>query len=280
MSDNYEKRSEEVEEVQDDEEVFELSNLLNFLQKTKISVNGIFSYDNRVIFLLLMYLNSGVEFLLYVPSKYYIKTDNNAKNYPQVMMSIEDEDDEDKNFHTASYEQDIRKRTENMLKRFVRVTKDSSFKIAVIQKTYMTNINRHESVESYIFTNPFVTTGVFFVVDLEHFYKSASSMDRDILNFEELFTNKILSEVDVEINKILPVINKVHSDIKNFSSRGLSSKYSERMDKLGRSMINLKGTSKMTSVYELFSRVRGDNLKSLIYYEELINFFKDIKDMI
>jgi len=267
------------EEHREEEEVFELSNLLSFLQKTKISVNGIFTYDNRTVFLLLMYLNTGVEFLLYIPSKFNIKSDNSIKNYPQVNLTIEEEDEEN-NFHTASYEQEIRKRTENMMNRFVKVVKDGIYKMAIVQKTYMTVINRHDAVESYIFTNPFVTTGVFFVIELETFYKMASSLDRDILNFEQLFTNKILSGVDVEINRITPILNKVYKDINSFSSRQLSAKYTERVDKLSNLIITNRGTSKMTDIYNLFSRVRTDNLEKLIYYEEIVNFFKDIKDMI
>jgi hypothetical protein len=279
MSDEYDQKQED-NNLEEEEEVFELSNLLSFFQKSKISVNGIFTYDNRTVFLLLMYLNSGVEFILYVPSKFNIKSDNNAKNFPQVNLSIEDEDEEEKNFHTATYEQESRKRTENMLSRFLKIIKGGLYKIAVVQKTYMTIINRHDSVESYIFTNPFVTTGVYFVIDLENFYKLATTLDRDILNFEQLFTNKILSGVDVEVNRVLPVLNKVYNDVKNFSSRTMSSKYSERIDKLNNLMITHKGTNKMSNIYELLSKVRTDNLKQLIYYEELINFFKDMKDMI
>jgi hypothetical protein len=226
-----------------------------------------------------MYLNTGVEFLLYIPSKFNIKSDNSIKNYPQVNLTIEEEDEEN-NFHTVSYEQEIRKRTENMMNRFVKVVKDGIYKMAIVQKTYMTVINRHDAVESYIFTNPFVSTGVYFVIELETFYKMASSLDRDILNFEQLFTNKILSGVDVEINRITPILNKVYKDINTFSSRQLSAKYTERIDKLSNLMITNKGTSKMTDVYNLFSRVRTDNLEKLIYYEEIVNFFKDIKDMI
>jgi hypothetical protein len=276
MSDQY---NDEHKEEEEEEEVFELSNLLSFLQKTKISVNGIFTYDNRTVFLLLMYLNTGVEFLLYIPSKFNIKSDNSIKNYPQVNLTIEEEDEEN-NFHTVSYEQEIRKRTENMMNRFVKVVKDGIYKMAIVQKTYMTVINRHDAVESYIFTNPFVSTGVYFVIELETFYKMASSLDRDILNFEQLFTNKILSGVDVEINRITPILNKVYKDINTFSSRQISAKYTERIDKLSNLMITNKGTSKMTDVYNLFSRVRTDNLEKLIYYEEIVNFFKDIKDMI
>jgi hypothetical protein len=276
MSDQY---NDEHKEEEEEEEVFELSNLLSFLQKTKISVNGIFTYDNRTVFLLLMYLNTGVEFLLYIPSKFNIKSDNSIKNYPQVNLTIEEEDEEN-NFHTVSYEQEIRKRTENMMNRFVKVVKDGIYKMAIVQKTYMTVINRHDAVESYIFTNPFVTTGVYFVIELESFYKMASSLDRDILNFEQLFTNKILSEVDVEINTVTPILNRVYKDINSFSSRQLSAKYSERVDKLSNLMISNRGTSKMTDVYNLFSKVRTENLQKLIYYEEIINFFKDVKDMI
>jgi hypothetical protein len=218
--------------------------------------------------------------MLYVPSKFNIKSDNNIKNYPQVNLTIEDDEDEEKNFHTATYEQENRKRTENMMNRFLKIVKGGMYKLAVVQKTYMTIINRHDTVESYIFTNPFVTTGVYFVIELESFYKMASSLDRDILNFEQLFTNKILSEVDVEINTVTPILNRVYKDINSFSSRQLSAKYSERVDKLSNLMISNRGTSKMTDVYNLFSKVRTENLQKLIYYEEIINFFKDVKDMI
>jgi hypothetical protein len=281
MSNSYnDSRDDNREDQSDEEEVFELSNLLSFLQKSKISVNGIFTFDGRTVFLLLMYLNTGVEFMLYVPSKFNIKSDNNIKNYPQVNLTIEDDEDEEKNFHTATYEQENRKRTENMMNRFLKIVKGGMYKLAVVQKTYMTIINRHDTVESYIFTNPFVTTGVYFVIELESFYKMASSLDRDILNFEQLFTNKILSEVDVEINTVTPILNRVYKDINSFSSRQLSAKYSERVDKLSNLMISNRGTSKMTDVYNLFSKVRTENLQKLIYYEEIINFFKDVKDMI
>lgn len=278
MSDEHSKIDDDGLDNETEEEIFELSNLLSFLQRTKIAVNGIFTYDNRTVFLLLMYLNTGVEFLLYVPSKFNIKADNNIRNYTHVNMSMEEED-EVNNSHVVSYERDQRKRTENMLAGFLKIVKEGVYKLAVIQKTYMSFINRHDSIESYIFINPFVTTGVYFIVDLEMFYKMATTFDRDLLHFEQLFTNKILSGVDVEITNVIPTLDNVYKDIKNFSSRGISSKYAERIDKLSNLMGKYKGQSKMTEIYGLFSTVRTNNLKKLVYFEEIINFLKDIKNI-
>jgi len=265
--------------IEEEQEIFELSNLLSFFQKSKIAVNGIFTYDNRTLFLLLMYLNTGIEFLLYIPSRFNIKADHNVSNYTHINLSIEEED-ESSNTHTASYEQESRKRTENMLNGFVKIISEGIYKLGVIQKTYMTFINRHNTVESYIFINPFITTGVYFIIDLETFYKMASSFDRDLLHFEQLFTNKILSNVDVQINNVLPTFTKMYIDLKNFSSRIMSSDYSKRVDRLSNLMIKFKGQSKITDVYRLMTQSRIDNLKKLIYFEELINFLKDIKDVV
>ena len=265
--------------IEEEQEIFELSNLLSFFQKSKIAVNGIFTYDNRTLFLLLMYLNTGIEFLLYIPSRFNIKADHNVSNYTHINLSIEEED-ESSNTHTASYEQESRKRTENMLNGFVKIISEGIYKLGVIQKTYMTFINRHNTVESYIFINPFITTGVYFIIDLETFYKMASSFDRDLLHFEQLFTNKILSNVDVQINNVLPTFTKMYIDLKNFSSRTMSSDYSKRVDRLSNLMIKFKGQSKITDVYRLMTQSRIDNLKKLIYFEELINFLKDIKDVV
>lgn len=269
----------ENQNIEEEDEIFELSNLLSFFQKSKIAVNGIFTYDNRTLFLLLMYLNTGVEFLLYVPSRFNIKTDHNVSNYTHVNLSVEEEDDTTNN-HTASYEHESRKRTENMLGGFVKIISEGIYKLGLIQKTYMTFINRHNSVESYIFINPFTTTGVYFIIDLETFYKMASSFDRDLLHFEQLFTNKILSNVDMQINNVLPTFTKMYIDLKNFSSRLMSSDYSKRVDRLSNLMMKFKGQSKITDVYRLMSQSRIDNLKKLIYFEELINFLKDIKDVV
>jgi hypothetical protein len=268
-------------QIEEDEEVFELSNLLAFLQKTKIAVNGIFTYDNRTVFLLLMYLNTGVEFLLYIPSRFNIKADKSISNYTHVNLMIEEEDEEaPTSNHVASYEQESRRRTENMLSGFIKIIKEGTYKMAVIQKTYMSYISRHDAVESYIFINPFVTTGVYFIIDLEMFYKMASSFDRDLLHFEQLFTNKILSNVDVQINSIIPTLNKMYSDIKNFSSRTTSSDYTKRIDRLSNLMLKYKGQRQLTQVYQLMSQARTDNLKKLIYLEEFINFLKDMKDVV
>ena len=268
------------ENQEEEDEIFELSNLLSFFQKSKISVNGIFTYDNRTLFLLLMYLNTGVEFLLYIPTRFNIKADHNVSNYTHVNLSVEEEGEETSNNHIASYEQESRKRTENMLGGFVKITSDGVYKLGVIQKTYMTFINRHNSIESYIFINPFTSTGVFFIIDLETFYKMASSFDRDLLHFEQLFTNKILSNVDVQINSVFPTFTKMYNDLKNFSSRTMSSDYSKRVDRLSNLMLKFRGQSRITDVYRLMSQSRIDNLKKLIYFEELINFLKDIKDVV
>jgi len=255
------------------EEVFSLSNLITFFKKSNITASSIFTFDGRTLFVLVTYIRSAVELLIYIPSKFTVKPDRNAISLNQINMKMEEEDDE--LFHTAQFERSERKKNENSLKRLVGFLSDGSYKLAIVKKTYMSFVNRHNDVESYTFTNPYYQSGMYFIVDLENFYNYANRLDYDLLNFEQLFTNKLLSNIDIEVNTTVDLINKVYKDMKGFSSRNYSKKYSDRIRKVN-DLISKKGNSE---VYQLMSAVRIDNLKKLVYYENIINFFKEIKDI-
>jgi len=265
-SDDYQNES-------NDEEVFSLSNLISFFKKSNITPSTIFTFDNRTLFILVTYVRSAVDLLIYIPSKFTVKPDRNAVSLNQINMKLEEEEEEA--FHISQFEKSDRKKNENSLKRMVGFLSDGAYKIAIVKKTYMSFVNRHNDVESYTFTNPYYQYGMYFIIDLENFYNYVNRLDYDLLSFEQLFTNKMLSNIDIEVNHTMDMINKVHKDMKGFSSRNYSKKYSERIKKVN-DLISKKGNS---DVYQLMSAVRIDNLKRLVYYENIINFFKEIKDI-
>ena len=85
------------DDVEDDDEEYEISNLLTYFKKNNINVNGIFTYESRTVFLFIQYQNSGVDLFIYIPSKYYIKPDNSVKNYFLINMKAVDEEDGESN---------------------------------------------------------------------------------------------------------------------------------------------------------------------------------------
>ena len=55
-----------------EEEVFKVSSLLSHIRKQNIEVKALFSFENRVVFLVCSYKDVGLELFVYIPSKYNI----------------------------------------------------------------------------------------------------------------------------------------------------------------------------------------------------------------
>ena len=54
------------DQVSDEVEEYEISNLLNFFKKNSIAVNGIFTFEGRTVFLFIQYLLTGIDFFIYI----------------------------------------------------------------------------------------------------------------------------------------------------------------------------------------------------------------------
>lgn len=267
---------------QDDVEEYEISNLLNYFKKNNISVNGIFTAEGRTVFLLIQYILTGVDLFIYIPSKFFIKTDNSVKNYFHVNMKTEDEeeDEEDENSLFSNNVISVKTIAKKGLKRFIPLFEESVYKLVYVNKETLCYINRYNSVDSFSFTNPFNKNGYYFMTDLENFYKESTNLEKNLLLQETLLYTKIHNTFDKNLPLLYSTITDMSVDVKKFSGRTESELYNSRIKRINAIIEKNKKEGKSnTECINVLSNVRNHNLKNIFYMENVINFLKEIKEM-
>ena len=269
------------DDVEDDVEEYEISNLLSYFKKNNINVNGIFTYESRTVFLFIQYQNSGVDLFIYIPSKYYIKPDNSVKNYFLINMKAVDEEETENNSMFSNGRKNVVKvSTENSLTRFIPVFQESIYKLVYINKEMLTYINRYDGVDTFLFSSPFNKEGYYFMTDLENFYKEGTNLEKNLMNNETLLYTKVYSTFDNEIPKLYSLLTQVSVDAKKFSGKTENQTYISRLkrinDIMNKNKIEGKGVNDCLS---LISTVRSSNIKSMFYMEKIIQFLKEINEM-
>lgn len=270
----------EEDDYQDDVEEYEISNLLNYFKKNNIGVNGIFTSEGRTVFLLIQYLSSGIDFFIYIPSKFSIKPDNSVKNYFHVNMKAEEDEEANDSSLFTNNSNNMKSIAEKSLTRFIPLFEESVYKLVYINKENLCYINRYNTVDSFTFSNPFNKNGYYFMTDLENFYKEANNLEKNLLMQETLLYSKIHNAFDNNLPLLYSTLTDVSVDAKKFSGRTESELYNSRIKKIN-SIIekNKKEGKSITECINVLSNVRSHNLKNIFYMEKVIQFLKEIKEM-
>ncbi len=262
-------------------EEYEISNLLNYFKKNNISVHGIFTHEGRTVFMFIQYLNSGLDFFVYIPSKYFIKPDNSVKNYFHVNLKLEEEEENILNsIFINNHSKSLRGSIESSLKRFVPLLQESIYKLVYINKEMLTYINRYNSVDSFTFTSPFNKVGFYFMTDLENFYKESNNLEKNVILHETLLYTKINNTFDNELPRLYNLLTDISVDTKKYSGKYENQKYNERIRKIGEIINkNKKEGKSISDCIALNSTVRSTNFKSIFYMEKIIQFLKEMEEM-
>ncbi len=271
------------DQVSDEVEEYEISNLLNFFKKNSIAVNGIFTFEGRTVFLFIQYLLTGIDFFIYIPSKFVIKPDSSVKNYLHINMKEEDQE-EDSSSKTSIFKSKSTPEMINIskesLERFVPLFEDSIYKLVYINKEGLSYINRYDSVDKFSFTNPFNKNGYFFMTDLENFYKESSNLEKNLLSQETLLFTKINNAFDSQLPYLYNVLTEVSVDAKKYAGKNENDLYNSRIKKINTIISNNKKEGKSTTeCINVMSNLRSHNLKNIFYMEKIIQFLKEIKEM-
>ena len=271
------------DKVSDEVEEYEISNLLNFFKKNSIAVNGIFTFEGRTVFLFIQYLLTGIDFFIYIPSKFVIKPDSSVKNYFHINMKVEEEE-EDANTTVSIFKSkstpEMTTISKESLERFVPLFEDSVYKLVYINKEGLSYINRYDTVDKFSFTNPFNKNGYFFMTDLENFYKESSNLEKNLLSQETLLFTKINNEFDSQLPYLYNILTEVSVDAKKYSGKNENDLYNGRIKKINGIISNNKKEGKSTvECINVMSNLRSHNLKNIFYMEKIIQFLKEIKEM-
>jgi hypothetical protein len=265
---------------EDEVEEYEISNLLNYFKKNNIGVHGIFTSDNRTVFLFIQYLSSGLDFFIYIPSKYYIKPDSSVKNYFHVNLKSEEEEEPVSSIFINNKTTNLKKSVEGSLNRFVPLFQDSIYKLVYINKEMLSYINRYDTVDSFTFASPFNRVGYYFMTDLENFYKEANNLEKNVAMNETLLYTRIYNTFDNELPGVYKLLTEISVDTKKFSGRSENKLYNDRIKRIGEIMSKNKKEGKgVNDCVTLTSNVRSSNLKSIFYMEKIIQFLKEMEEL-
>ena len=265
---------------EDQVEEYEISNLLNYFKKNNIGVHGIFTADGRTVFLFIQYLSSGLDFFIYIPSKFYIKPDNSVKNYFHVNLKTEEEETVISSIFINNKSNTIKKSVEGSLNRFVPLFQDSIYKLVYINKEMLSYINRYDTVDSFTFSSPFNRVGYYFMTDLENFYKEANNLEKNVSMHETLLYTRIYNTFDNELPGQYKLLTEISVDAKKFSGKSENHKYSDRVKRINEVINkNRKEGRGVNDCITLLSNVRNSNLKGIFYMEKIINFLKEMEEL-
>jgi hypothetical protein len=265
---------------EDDVEEYEISNLLSYFKKNNISVHGIFTHEGRTVFMFIQYLTSGLDFFVYIPSKYFIKPDNSVKNYFHVNLKLDEEEKVVNSIFINNHSNNIRGSVEGSLNRFVPLFQDSIYKLVYINKEMLTYINRYDTVDSFTFSSPFNKVGYYFMTDLENFYKESNNLEKNVILYETLLYTKINNTFDNELPRLYNVLTDISVDAKKFSGKTENKTYNDRIRRIGEIINKNKREGKSISdCISLNSTVRSSNFKNIFYMEKIIQFLKEMDDL-
>ncbi len=269
------------DQVSDEVEEYEISNLLNFFKKNSIAVNGIFTFEGRTVFLFIQYLLTGIDFFIYIPSKFVIKPDSSVKNYFHINMKEEEQEESNTvSIFKSKSTPEMTTISKESLERFVPLFEESVYKLVYINKEGLSYINRYDSVDKFSFTNPFNKNGYFFMTDLENFYKESSNLEKNLLSQETLLFTKINNAFDSQLPYLYNVLTEVSVDAKKYSGKNENDLYNARIKKINGIISNNKKEGKSTvECINVMSNLRSHNLKNIFYMEKIIQFLKEIKEM-
>jgi|LauGreDrversion4_2_1035121.scaffolds.fasta_scaffold138379_4 hypothetical protein len=272
--DNYENDEDEISE-------YPITNLIKYFNNNNIGINGIFSYEGRVIVILIHFLNTGSDLLIYIPSKYYIKIDSSVKNYLHISLKREEEPAVDRSLFVNTRYLNVRKTIETSFDRIKPLLQDSVYKFAYANKELLVYIDRYnEGIEVFSFNTPFNRTGFYFIVDLENFYNLGKNIEKEIQNAEMLLNSKMYKVYDNEIQDVTKTLTEVFNDVKSFSGKGENELYITRMKKLNEIIGKNKNYGKsVTDCLDVVNKVRKDNFSKLMYIEKVIHFLNEIKEL-
>jgi len=267
----------------DDYEEFPVTNLLDYFQKNKIVVHGIFSYEGRIIFLYIQFITSGLSIFLYVPSKFILKPDSSVKNYMHISMN---EDDEEKTPESIFVPQKLsgksdKKSYASSLSRFIPLVEESKYKLLFVNKEMIVYINRYNDVESFNLNSPFNKKGYYYMTDLESFYNAGEKLEKELLNTEILFSSRVYNTIDSEMLGLKEVMTKMVNDVKSISGRVCNENFMTRIKRVNEVIAKYQnGNKQLTECIEVASKIRETNFETMIYLEKIIFFLKELKDII
>jgi len=267
---------------QDDTETFLISVLIDVLKKQKINVEGIFAFDTRTVFIHCVFVQSGLDLLLYIPSKYEIRTEKNL-GIPIFNLSSDENDDvEDKPpadslfISTTNVNIERLKLTRQKgLNRFIPIFSSSKYKIAYVDNYFLTFINRHNSIDGFMMSSPCGLKGYYLTIDLQNFYIIGPKIVDDINVQLDMMSKAVFNKLDSEITKSKDHIKRATDMLDKINPKQTLDQHNTRTKKL---IPLLNDGAKSEKAITLMRRIRAEMFKSMFEIENIAYVLSELPE--
>jgi hypothetical protein len=268
------------QEEEEERKVYNISNLLTFFKKNRIDPKMLIVYERRVIMILVSYETTSVELCIYIPSKYEVKADRTTGIPMYEVVEDDEPDTQDSLFVNQIGFQNMKIQKQcylKMLSRFIPLFDRSKIKLMYIASSFLTFITRNNDMDGYVFNVPCSTTGYYYIIDLENFYKMANDIHHEVKRCDDLLNSNVYTRCQNILDTELNMLEETIADIKMTTAIDRKRKYDTRMKLLEE--VGMKSPDKKEVSKEICNEVRKDNFKQLFKIENLSYLLNDLKNL-
>jgi hypothetical protein len=223
---------------EENEEKFDLSNLLKFLTTNKFKCKHLFVDDSRVVFILIETIYNYL--LIYIPSKFSIIINNKTLNQyiPITNIKVENEDEEIKLNKKSNI---MKENLKNSMKMFM----SNPVKMSYINKDNIVYINRHNEIEYYTLETYTPYDNMYWIIDLENFYTKFSNIDLELKNINNNILLSLYSNFDSNKKDAINILNKQIKELNEIDKKLVCySELEKRMNNITNKINREKNISK------------------------------------
>jgi len=276
--DEYRERDQEEVEAEREEPStkYKISNLITLFNKSNISLQAIFTYQKRVMMLLIVH--GSFNYVLYIPSKYEMYID---RNLGIATYDMNDDDEEPNEQDTLFYNRlpieslrRVRNSKAKSLARFLPLVEESPIKIAYLDEYFVSYISRSNEVDSLIFMSPFKGSGYFLMTDLEFFFKNIHKLQEEFGRFERALNDAVYDRLTTELDSARHAINKAKDMLNRIHPKETKQKFTGMVSKLNKYLTIDKHREKAR---KWLLQVRNNNLNKMFEIEHVTYVMKEFK---
>jgi len=271
-----ERRYDEEDEEEEDDRGYKLSNLIGMFNKNAINLQCIFTYNKKVMFLILVH--DSFNYVLYIPSKYQMNIDRNLGIATYELTDDEEEKEVDTLFYNRLPIESLRRTKASKVKslhRFLPLVTESPIKMFYIDELFLAYITRSNEVDSLMLMSPFhLTKGYYYMTDLQFFFKNLQKLGDEFSKFERALNDAVYDRLTTELDTARVAVNKAQKMLTSLQPKQAKKGFHDSIAKLTKYLSVDKHKEKAKQV---LIKTRNANLNKMFEIENVTYVMKEFK---
>ena len=270
-----EEIKEEIEVQPQETSKYKISNLISLFNKNNIALQAIFTYDRRVMLLLIVH--GSFNYAIYIPSRYEMFIDRSLGIAVYELNDDEEEEQQDTLFYNRLPIENVRRvkaSKAKALQRFLPLVEESPIKMLYIEEYFVTYITRSNEVDSLMIMSPFKGSGYFYLTDLEFFFKNLAKLHDEFARFERALNEAVYDRLTTELDSAKVAIMKAQKMVTSIKPKETKQKFLGAVGKLNKYLTVDKHQEKAR---KWLLKLRNNNLNKMFEIEHVTYVMKEFK---